>query len=256
MRITLLSGIVLLALGWRVVALGYPHPAMDDPEIVSWWLAGMGLWFVACVAWAYVRRPNRSTALLLIYGVCTGIHWGGAIGFGEDSQYVFLALYFVISSIGAQCLFLNLAILGSTERRLRLVSHLLIYAPVIGGLILLALQVAFPADQQILSYLLVVLSVVSVYSLIGAGLWIFGWLGATKGSPIRFRRGLVVTALLSWIPSILVMFDIVEWAGLEGLLNLTLVFEPVALAWFFTQLPAQESAPSTISTNRLQHRVW
>lgn len=119
----------------------------------------------------------------------------------------------------------------------------------------MALQVAFPADQQILSYLLVVLSVVSVYSLIGAGLWIFGWLGATKGSPIRFRRGLVVTALLSWIPSILVMFDIVEWAGLEGLLNLTLVFEPIALAWFFTQLPAQESVPSTISANTLQHRV-
>ncbi|MCZ6854424.1 MAG: hypothetical protein O7G86_10950 [Gammaproteobacteria bacterium] len=225
----------LAALSWRVIALRYPHQAIDDPEIVSWWLAGMGVWFVACAGWAYLRRPNRSTALLLAYGACTGIHWGGPIGLGAEPQYVSLALYLVISSIGAQCLFLNLAILGSTERRLGLIPHGLIYAPVIGGLILLALQTAFPTDQQILSHMTTVLSVVSVFSLIGAGFWVSGWVRAEKGSPMRFRRRLVVIALLGWIPSILVMFDIVPWAGLEGLLNLTLAFEPLALAWFFTR---------------------
>ncbi len=40
-------------------------------------------------------------------------------------------------------------------------------------------------------------------------------------------------ALLGWIPSIVVMTGLVAWSGLEGLLNLTLAFEPAALAWFF-----------------------
>ncbi|MCZ6642387.1 MAG: hypothetical protein O7F71_12485 [Gammaproteobacteria bacterium] len=238
-----LYGIVLAALAWRVLALEYPHPAIDDPQIVNRWLAVMGLWFVACGAWAFHRHPNRSTALLLIYGVCTGIHWGGAVGFDEQPHYTSLGLYLVISSITAQCLFLNLAILGSTAHRLGLTSYLVVYAPVLGGLILITLQAAFPADQQILSYLFVGLSVASVFSVIGAGFWISGWLRAPKGSRIRFRRGLVVAALLGWIPSILVMFDMTRWE-LAGLLNLTLAFEAAALAWFFTHVVDEAARPN------------
>ena len=236
---TLLYVTVPAALAWRVAAILTPHPAIDDPEIVSRWLAGMGLWFVACVVWAHLRRPNRTTALLLIYGVCTAIHWGGAIGFGQEPRYISLALYLLISSVGAQCVFLHLAILGSTEYRLGITAHLFIYAPVMAGLIFFALQLLFPADQRILSYLMATLSIASVFSLVGAGLWIFGWLQAEKGSTTRFCRALVVAALLGWIPSIFVMFDVVAWGELAGLLNLTLAFEPLALAWYFTQNPVQ-----------------
>jgi len=230
-----LYALVVATLLWRIAAVWYPHPGLSDPEIVSWCLAVMGLWFLLCTLWAYVHRPTRATALLLIYGVFSGLHWGGPISFGQESEQILTAFYLVVSSIGAQCVFLNLAVLGSTERRPGYVSGMLIYAPLVGGLVLMAIQLALPAQQQILSYILALVSVATVFGLIGAGLWVYGWARSARDSVIRFRRGVVAAALLGWIPPAFAMTEWVAWSGFEGLLNLTLSLEPAALAWFFTR---------------------
>ena len=111
------------------------------------------------------------------------------------------------------------------------------YAPLIGGLLLLALQSVIPEQRPIASYAPTLLSVGTLFGLIGAGFWVYGWARSARGSPIRFGRGLVAASLLGWIPPALVMTGLFTWSGLEGLLNLTLSFEAAALAWFFAKVP-------------------
>lgn len=226
---------VLAAFLWRIAAFWYPHPAVSDPAMVSRWLAGMGLWFLLCTLWAYVYRPNRSTGLLLIYGVLSAIHWGGPISIGQEHEHILAVFYLVISSIGAQCVFLNLAVLGSTARRPGHLCSTLIYAPLIAGIFLLAFHGALPEQRQVFSYITTLVSVATVFGVIGAGFWVYGWIRSEKKSDTRFRKGIVAGSLVGWIPPALAMSGVAAWSGLEGLLNLTLSLEPAALAWFFTR---------------------
>ena len=98
---------------------------------------------------------------------------------------------------------------------------------------LLVFQVLVPAQPAMQSYGPALFTLATVFGLIGAGFWVYGWARSASGSANRFRRGIVAAALLGWIPPALVMTGWFAWSGLEGLLNLTLSFEAAALAWFF-----------------------
>lgn len=103
-------------------------------------------------------------------------------------------------SNGAQCVFLNLAILGSTERRLGRGVRLLCYSPLIGGLGLLVFQIVAPAQRPMSLYGPPLFTLAAAFGLIGAGFWVYGWARSASGSEIRFRRGMVAAALLGFPP--------------------------------------------------------
>ncbi len=153
---------VALVIAWRISAFLHPHPMISDPVIVSRVLAAMGLWFLACTLWAYVHRPNRSTTLLLAYGLCTAIHWGGPVKFDYLSDTIVIAFYLVFSSVVAQCIFLHLAVVGSTGRRLVKLTHFVVYVPSVAALLLLVFQIARPESKLMLSYFMALSTVAGV----------------------------------------------------------------------------------------------
>ena len=80
-------------------------------------------------------------------------------------------LYLVVSN-GAQCVFLHIAILGSTQRRLGRMPRLVCYSPFIGGFVLLVFQVLVPAQPAMQSYGPALFTLATVFGLIGAGFWV------------------------------------------------------------------------------------
>ena len=99
------------------------------------------------------------------------------------------------------------------------------YAPVLFGLVLLITQVVSGAGDILLPYFWLLVQIATLFSLLGAIVWIASWLRSEPGSRLRARQRMVAIAFLCWIPPILVMAGVFDWNGLEGLLNLSLTVE-------------------------------
>jgi hypothetical protein len=71
-------GVVALAVGgvllWRVAAYYAPSSLVAIPDGLHLPLALLGVLFLVSGVWAWWARPNRWTAVFLLYGLCQGIH--------------------------------------------------------------------------------------------------------------------------------------------------------------------------------------
>lgn len=228
---------------WRLVALGYPHPADGDPAVVRHALAALGMLFVACGLWAWKRAPGPPTRLFALYGLTAGLHWGGPLGVGPPSwQALELAVYVVASSTLNQALLLHLALIF--PRRLRPATRsgplAALYAPVaIGALVAAGLLVAPDALSDLGSGVLSILLLVGMAYGYGAALC---WIGRLILSPTDRRASglaLVVASLLLGALPHVVVSSVAAPSNHYGLLNLTLALFAITVAFVLSRDGAQ-----------------
>ncbi|HXV75732.1 MAG TPA: hypothetical protein VD788_05380 [Candidatus Polarisedimenticolaceae bacterium] len=232
---------------WRLLALARPHPAAEDPAVVRLALAGLGLLFVACGMWAWHRRPGVPTRLFALYGLASGLHWGGPLGIGtSDLQTFELVFYVVASSVLGGTLLLHLALVF--PRRLppsTLAGAMaVLYAPAtIGGLSALGSLAAAGRSLVVVNRVLPLLLVVATaYGYAAAA----SWIGRLILSPADRRAGslpLIVTALLGGALPHLVVSSIGPPHELGGLWNLLLAAFPIALAFALIRDRVEPASP-------------
>jgi hypothetical protein len=218
------SGVLL----WRVVAYYAPSSLVAIPDGLHLPLALLGVFFLASGVWAWWARPNRWTAVFLIYGVCLGIHWGGAVGVGDASlEMGVFWVYLAFTALGDAAL-LNLALIYPHGKHLAPKWKVALYAPAATALLLAPIAVLTPPKTLEPGAGLVLL-VANLLSLTGGIVFLvrlFTVDGATRRAA---RLPLIVTGLVSG--------SVVALLGAGGVLpgvpeawNLALGAVPVALA--------------------------
>ncbi len=165
------SWVVAAATGvllWRAAAFTWPSALVDIPHGLRLPLALLGVVFLASGVGAWWARPGRWTVLFLVYGLCGGVHWGGAIGaanpgLGTSLFFVYLA----ITALGDAAL-LHLALVYPHAGPLARTWRVALYAPAGFGLVLV--PVAGFAPPTVLEPVAgVVLLAANLFSLLGGG---------------------------------------------------------------------------------------
>lgn len=219
---------------WRVAALVHPHPANADPGLVRNAMAALGIVFLACGLWSFVRSPSWASYLFAWFAITAGLHWGGPVGFGSsEMQNVLLAFYVVVSTGVGMSLFLHLAVAFPTPfaiARKRTVLAL-IYLPTWGGTVLLGVLLLAPSNGQLLGAVALLFPLDILYSLIALGVWIARAVAAAPSERRERRLTVVVAAMLvGWSPYVIVSNGLSIWPGYEGIFNLPMGLVPIALA--------------------------
>lgn len=139
--VTVSVGGVLL---WRVAAYYAPSSFVAIPDGLHLPLALLGVLFLVSGVWAWWARPNRWTAVFLLYGLCLGIHWGGAIGVGDASLEMGLFwVYLAVTALGDAAL-LNLALIYPHGGLLAPKWKVALYAPAAIALLLAPIAALTP----------------------------------------------------------------------------------------------------------------
>jgi len=129
---------------WRAAAHRWPSSLVSIPDGLQLPFALLGAVFLVSGMWAWWARPGRWTAIFLLYGLCGGVHWGGAIGGPEAVLAISLFFVYLASTALGDAALLHLALTyphgGPLARRWRVV----LYAPAAVGLSLAAIAVFAP----------------------------------------------------------------------------------------------------------------
>lgn len=223
-----------VVVAWRIGAFLFPHEAATDPKIVSNTLAVMGLWFLACGVWVALRSQGLVVRLLAVYGVASGIHWGGPMGFGPPAvRNLLLATYVLVSTVLAQSLFLHLALaFPEPLKAARSRGGLLItYLPAVAGVALLVALLFRPSQPGVLNAFGLLLPLGVLYSLAAGVVWIRRWAVADSRQRRAHRLGLIVGVMIgAWLPHAAASAFGPFVPPYDGLLSLTMSAIPAVLA--------------------------
>lgn len=119
------SGVLL----WRAAAYWWPSSFIDIPDGLHLPLALLGLVFLVAGLWAWLARPDRWTSIFLLYGLCGGVHWGGAVGAADPTLAMSLFFaYLAITALGDAAL-LHLSLIYSRQGSLAQAWQVALYAP-------------------------------------------------------------------------------------------------------------------------------
>jgi len=129
---------------WRAAAHRWPSSLVSIPDGLQLPLALLGAVFLVSGIGAWWARPGRWTAMFLLYGLCGGVHWGGAIGGPvavlETSLFF---VYLAITALGDAAL-LHLASTYPHGAPLARKWRVVLYAPAAVGLSLAVMAVVAP----------------------------------------------------------------------------------------------------------------
>lgn len=91
--------IAALVTAWRVSAIVQPSTVIDiDPDLRVP-LAVLGMLFLGCGIYTYLRVRNESSKALSVYCFGSAVHWGGSIAAPGDAAVILLAVYVVLSAL-------------------------------------------------------------------------------------------------------------------------------------------------------------
>ncbi len=229
-------GIAGLAAVWTAIAFWSPGPLDTDPVWVRRILALMGGWFLVCGLWTYARRPGAASGLLCAYCALACIHWGGVIGSGDQAADRVLLFAFVTLGVAlAEGTFLHLAISFPSVALHRAIA-VGVYLPAV---VAAAITVASLATPIKLSLVFPLITVGSIYGIVGGVIWLVR-LGRNTigGLSTRARIGVSAALIIGWLPHLAGGFGVPDLGEASGLSNLSLALIPAALAWLMlTRLP-------------------
>lgn len=129
---------------WRAAAYRWPSSFVSIPDGLQLPLTLLGAVFLVSGIWAWWARPGRWTAIFLLYGLCGGVHWGGAIGGPEAVLTISLFfVYLAITALGDAAL-LHLALTYPYGGPLAQTWRVALYAPAAVGVSLAVIAVFAP----------------------------------------------------------------------------------------------------------------
>jgi hypothetical protein len=114
---------------WRAAAYWRPSSFIDIPDRWHLPLTLLGLVFLGAGLWAWFARPHRWTNLFLIYGLCGGVHWGGAVGAADPTLAMSLFFAYLAATALGDAALLHLALIYSREGSLAQAGRVALYAP-------------------------------------------------------------------------------------------------------------------------------
>lgn len=245
-------------LAWRVAAWRFPHPADTDPEIVRLAMVPLGLWFLACGLWTWMKVRSYASLVFALYGIAGGIHWGGPVGLGpQPIQNVLLASYVLVGTALNQSLFLHLSLAFPLEpaRARRIPTLIIVYLPAILGAGLLVALVFLPSSQSLLGAFIVLIPAGVLYSFAGGAVWFARLMRSSRDVRRKERTGLVVAGLVAgWVPHALVEGGLVTIPNYGGLANLAMAVVPLVLAAAFAGTsgtgPSEPNGTTDVSIDR------
>ncbi|HEY5552970.1 MAG TPA: hypothetical protein VIK52_13845 [Opitutaceae bacterium] len=188
----------------------------------------MGALFLACGVLAWCLRPNRWTAIFLLYGFSGGIHWGGAVGAAHAATA--MSLFFVYLSVTAlgDAALLHLVLIYPKQRMLPKWVCTALYLPAAAAA-LLAATTAFAPKQLLEAAAGILLLVANLFSLAAGILFLVRFFTTERQVRLAARLPLIAAGVF--------VGSIVALLGASGLFpgepeswNLALGVIPVTLA--------------------------
>jgi hypothetical protein len=225
-------GLVAVSIGgvllWRVAAYYAPSSFVAIPDGLRIPLALLGVLFLVSGVWAWWARPNRWTAVFLLYGLCQGIHWGGAVGVEDASVEMGLFwVYLAFTALGDAAL-LNLAMIYPHGRHLAPKWKVALYALAAMALLLAPIAALTP-PETLASAVGLVLLIANLLSLTAGVVFLVRLFTVDRVTRRAARLPLIVTGMVAG--------SVVALLGAGGALpgvpeawNLALGAVPVALA--------------------------
>lgn len=222
---------------WRVVAALSPHPDFDESLALRTTMALMGLLYVACGVWTFREARSDIAFVFALYGLATGLHWGGPLGVGQPRWDVpLLVFYLTFSSLAAQALELHLATAFPPSfwiaRKRAILS--LFYLPALLGAPVSVLLAAFgpesPAGSELTGAFGLLLAVGGLAGIAGFLVWILRGFTTPADERYRWRLWWVLGAVLvAFVPGLAYVAGL-ELGPADGWINLGFAPLPLALA--------------------------
>lgn len=217
------AGVVL----WRLAAFEWPSSFVSLPGGLRLPLALMGLAFLACGLAAWWWRPDRWTAVFLVYCLGGGVHWGGAVGAPHARALGLFFLYLALTALGDAAL-LHLALIYPEGGPLARGWRAALYAP--AAVALLLAPFAGALSEALLRTLAgALLLVANLFSLVAGVVFVVRLFTVDRALRRAARLPLIVAAM--------VVASVVALLGAGGALpgepegwNLVLVVIPICLA--------------------------
>lgn len=151
---------------WRVAAFLWPSSLVITASQFPLPFALLGVLFVVCGLWPWWIRPNRWTAIFLVYGLGSGVHWGGTIGLPPAGLEVTLFFLYLGATAIADAALLHLALIFPSGRLLGRGMRVALYSA--AGLALLLAPIAGLLSEAIVVPLAgLVLLIANMLSLLG-----------------------------------------------------------------------------------------
>jgi hypothetical protein len=142
-------------------------------------------------------RPNRWTAVFLLYGLCLGVHWGGAVGApGASLEISLFWVYLAMTALGDAAL-LHLALIYPYGKSLALKWRAPLYAPATCALLLAPIAALAPRAASRESLVGLVLLVANLLSLTAGVLFLARWFTVDAATRRAARLSLIGTGMLS-----------------------------------------------------------
>jgi hypothetical protein len=227
------SGSVLagLVVAWRVLAYRHPSSLIAQEPGFELAVAGLGLAFAAtglAVAWL---RPGRMGSLFLVWCLCSGIHWGGAIGSPTQSVELALLAVYVGLSVAGEAALLHLALAYAPEWRVPGWLLAIPYVPAALALLIAPAAGAIPKDTLGTVVGLAVLA--GTLAGIAAGVvFIARWIRADRQTRHDGRLGILVACfLVAGLPSLVAP----ALPGPGDAYNLAALVLPLGMAYALTR---------------------
>ena len=214
---------------WLAAALVWPSSLVTISEADRLPVALLGVLFLACGVGAWWVRPGRWTAVLLVYAIGGGVHWGGTV----DPQHAGLELsllfvYLAFSALSEAAL-LHLALIFPSGRPLRRSVCIALYS-VAAPALLVAPLAGFLSEAILGQIIGITLIVANLLSVAAGVLFLVSLIRVDSATRRAAHLPLVVTSMI-------VAFS-VGTLGTEGILlpqsdlwNLASGLIPISLAF-------------------------
>ncbi len=109
-RLLLLALLCAVVLAFRIAAWLNPSGFIVIPESVALPLGALGVVYLVCGAWIWLKRPSSLTRIFLLSAIGGAVHWGGSIAAESTGlEIAFLVFYLAATAMGDGA-FLDLAL--------------------------------------------------------------------------------------------------------------------------------------------------
>lgn len=226
---------------WRVLAHLEPSSLIEQAPGFAIPLAAVGLAFVVAGLIVRLMRPGSVVGLYLTWCLCSGVHWGGAVGAGSASiELSLLLVYLGLSAAGAAALFQLALSYPSAPQTPRWILRSL-YVPSVAGVLAAPIAGALPTGllRAVAGIVLLAGNALGL----GAGvIFIVRFLRADRRARRRNSLDVVVASLLiAGVPSLLAAFGLLP--GPSDAYNLLTVFAPAGLGYALLRRAGTDRTP-------------
>lgn len=237
-------------IGWRALAgaghFGIGAPGGHSPEYVglSTALGTMGLLFIGCGLAAWFRLRTPAAALLALYCLFYGMHWGGLVpAYNPWLNNTFSLLHLVLSGVLSQAFLLHFALVYPSRYAIvawRPFPYIL-YAPVAGAIVLMFVAILLQRNAvlfaQINGWLLVAETVFTNGYFLLAVIAIWGsWFRTER--VLRYQTGVnvlaigLLVAVMPYVASVIVdAIASMDWIYSLGTAPYTLFFSVIPVTF-------------------------